>query len=130
MGTAVIGFSHVNLLVTDLAAARDFYGRQLGLAEIERPGDIGRGAWFQVGALQLHLSLVDEMPAGAARANSHVALQLPADAFDEVVGAMVERGLELTREPRSREQLGAVVRTAFCRDPSANLIELTDVALD
>mgnify|MGYP001108776337 CR=1 FL=1 len=47
--------------------------------------------------------------------------------FDGVVEAMVARGLALTRQPQAREQLGVAVRTAFCRDPSGNLIELTDL---
>jgi catechol 2,3-dioxygenase-like lactoylglutathione lyase family enzyme len=121
---AVRGLDHVNLLVSDLAAARQFYGGALGLAELDRPVAIGEGAWFDLGNTQLHLSVVGATAAAAT--NAHIALRLPPGAFDEIVASMVQRGLELTREPRSREQLGVEVRTAFCRDPSGNLIELTD----
>jgi catechol 2,3-dioxygenase-like lactoylglutathione lyase family enzyme len=122
----VLGFSHVNLLVDDLDAARAFYGHALSLDELPRPGIGGSGAWFRIGDLQLHLSAVDAMPTGAATSASHIALHLPSDAFDECVGAIEARGATLTRGPQSREQLGVPVRTAFCRDPAGNLIELTD----
>ena len=123
-GRAVLALNHVNLLVADLDAARAFYGSVLGLDEVERPA-IGNGAWFDLGNAQLHLSVAADAAGGAS--NAHIALCLPRATFDEVVDAMVQRGLVLTRLPQSREQLGAQVRTAFCRDPSGNLIELTDL---
>lgn len=124
--TASLGFNHVNLLVTDLDAARAFYGDVLGLPEIDRPDDIGTGAWYQIGSIQLHLSVVPAPPSGEQPSNAHIALQLSRESFDDDVTGMVTRGMQLTREPRSRVQLGVEVRTAFCRDPSGNLIELTD----
>jgi catechol 2,3-dioxygenase-like lactoylglutathione lyase family enzyme len=123
-GRAVLALNHVNLLVADLDAARAFYGGVLGLDELERPA-IGSGAWFDLGNAQLHLSVVAD--ASGTASNAHIALCLPSATFDEVVEAMVARGLALTRPPQSREQLGVPVRTAFCRDPSGNLIELTDL---
>ena len=123
----VLGFSHVNLLVDDLDAARAFYGHALSLVELPRPGVGGRGAWFRIGDLQLHLSVVDAMPAGTPTSVSHIALQLPAGTFDACVAAMESRGAVLTMGPRTREEFGVAVRTAFCRDPAGNLIELTDV---
>ena len=125
--TPVVGFSHVNLHVDDLAAAKDFYGHGLGLVELERPDGIGAGVWYRVGPIQLHLSVVPEMPADAAMSTTHIAVRLRADTFDECVAAMETRGVVITRRPQTRDQLGVPVRTAFCRDPSSNLIELTDV---
>lgn len=123
----VIGFSHVNLHIDDIDAARDFYGRGLGLVELERPGGIGTGAWYSLGPIQLHLSVVASMPPDAASSTTHIAVQLPTDSFDDCVKAMETRGVVITRQPQSREQLGTQVRTAFCRDPAGNLIELTDI---
>ncbi|MEO6124689.1 MAG: VOC family protein [Ilumatobacteraceae bacterium] len=123
----VLGFSHVNLLVTDLEAARRFYGDGLGLAQLPRPEISGQGAWFRVGSLQLHVSLVQEMPANTDRTTSHIALQLSATAFASTVAAIELRGVVLTRGPQTSEQFDMPVQTAFCRDPSGNLIELTDV---
>lgn len=123
----VLGLNHVNLLVDDLEAARSFYGHALGLNELERPSVDGSGAWYRIGSAQLHLSAVDAMPSGSSTSVSHIALHLPADTFDECVAAIHARGANITRGPQSREQLGVSVRTAFCRDPAGNLIELTDV---
>ena len=123
----VIGFSHINLHVDDIDAAREFYGHGLGLVELERPGGIGTGAWYSLGPIQLHLSLVTAMPPGAAASTTHIAVQLPTDTFAACVAAMETRGVVITRQPQSREQLGTLVQTAFCRDPAGNLIELTDV---
>jgi glyoxylase I family protein len=125
MDAPVLGVNHVNLLVTDLAAAREFYGHVLGLTELPRP-DFGPGVWYSIGNVQLHLSVVAEMPAGTASAFAHLALQLPTDRFRECVDGIVARGAVLSRDPQTREQLGAPVQTAFLRDPFANLIELTD----
>jgi catechol 2,3-dioxygenase-like lactoylglutathione lyase family enzyme len=59
----IAGLDHVNLLIDDtpdsLERAHAFYGELLGLAPIERPRntDSGRrGAWYQCGAQQLHLT--------------------------------------------------------------------------
>ena len=123
----VLGYQHVNLLVTDLDDARHFYGTGLGLEELPRPAVGGPGIWYGVGALQLHLSLVAEMPAGIREAFAHVALTLRSDTFAECVAAMEARGVVMSRQPMSREQDGATVQTAFCRDPFGNLFELTDV---
>jgi catechol 2,3-dioxygenase-like lactoylglutathione lyase family enzyme len=51
----IVGVHHVVLLIDDLAAARQFYGDVLGLTEIDRPDFKLDGAWFQLGAGQLHL---------------------------------------------------------------------------
>ena len=127
LSTPVVGFSHVNLHVDDIDAARAFYGHGLGLVQLERPGGIGTGVWYQLGPVQLHLSLVEAMPADAPTSTTHIAVQLPTATFDECVRAMEERGVVITRQPQTRLQLGVEVRTAFCRDPASNLIELTDI---
>ncbi|HRE03170.1 MAG TPA: VOC family protein, partial [Ilumatobacteraceae bacterium] len=54
----ITGCNHVNLLVDDLAAAEHFYGTVLGFEALPRPGISGTGAWFRIGTLQLHLSVV------------------------------------------------------------------------
>jgi catechol 2,3-dioxygenase-like lactoylglutathione lyase family enzyme len=61
MAVAVINFHHANVTVTPAAenAAKQFYGNVLGLQELPKPsGSKGRGgAWYQLGAVQLHLSI-------------------------------------------------------------------------
>src|SRR5262245_56996176 len=49
---------HVAIVVRDAAAAREFYGELLGLEVLERPADVGErfaGAWYRIGALELHV---------------------------------------------------------------------------
>ena len=56
---------HVNVTVPPAAeaAAKNFYASVLGLSEVPKPPESrGRGgAWYQLGALQLHLSLEDRI---------------------------------------------------------------------
>ena len=70
MAIAVRSIDHVNVTVPRAleSAARRFYGEVLGLAEIAKPGALhGRGgAWFQVGPVQLHLS-IEEFDAAPSR---------------------------------------------------------------
>jgi glyoxylase I family protein len=47
---------HVAIDITDVARAKAFYGRLLGLQEIPRPTSFTfGGAWYQIGAEVLHL---------------------------------------------------------------------------
>ncbi len=59
----VIELNHVNVTVPRAleAAAKHFYGTVLGLPETPKPdASRGRGgAWYQLGAVQVHLSLED-----------------------------------------------------------------------
>jgi len=54
---------HVNVTVPRSleAAAKHFYGTVMGLSEVPKPAESkGRGgAWYQLGPLQLHLSIED-----------------------------------------------------------------------
>jgi len=124
----IAGYAHVNIGVTDLDAANEFYGGTLGLELLPRPdfGTFG-GSWFRLGAAQLHLSVVERMPDWNSGA-PHFALYVPTDDFLTTVDKLQAAGVEFTSPPRTREDFGVPVQAAFCRDPDGNLIELTDVA--
>lgn len=124
----VAGFAHVNIVVTDLDAAHDFYGGKFGLELLPRP-DFGGfpGAWYRLGAAQLHLSVVDRMPDWNG-GRPHLALYIAPDEFAATVEKLAAAGVEFVGPPRAREDFGVSVRAAFCSDPDGNLIELTDVS--
>src|SRR5438067_12991030 len=68
-GFRVVSLSHVNVTVPAEAeaAAKTFYETVLGLKEIPKPAGTRQnlGAWYELGALQLHLS-VEEKATNAA----------------------------------------------------------------
>jgi catechol 2,3-dioxygenase-like lactoylglutathione lyase family enzyme len=123
----VAGYSHVAIMVDDLDAALAFYRDTLGFSELPRP-DFGPGtlgAWLQLGVAQVHLGTVSEM--GPRTGFPHLALHIPADAWDDTMAGLTARGIAFMSEPREREDFGRPVRAAFIRDPAGNVIELTDV---
>ena len=128
MTRTVSGYAHVNICVTDVDKARDFYERKLGLDVLPRPdfGGAFGGLWFRLGASQLHLSAVKSMTDWNG-AIPHMALYIPTGEFESTVEAFRARGVEFFMDIRQREDFGVAVKTAFCRDPDGNVIELTDV---
>ena len=68
-------FHHVNVTVPRSleAEAKHFYGVVMGLQEVPKPETSrGRGgAWYQLGAMQLHLS-IDESPGADCTSKRHV----------------------------------------------------------
>lgn len=130
MGLArpIAGYSHVNILVDDLAAAHDFYIEKLGFSVLPRPdfGDRFGGAWYRIGNLQLHLSVVQEMP-DLKGGFPHIALYVEPAHFEATIDALKSRGVPFVMDTMRREDFGVPVRAAFCKDPSGNVVELTDV---
>ena len=124
----IAGYTHTNILVTDLEAAHDFYIGKLGFKVLPRP-DFGgfEGAWYRIGDLQLHLSVVKEMP-DLKGGFPHLAFYIPADRFDATIDALKSDGVEFLGDAMTREDFGVPVKATFCKDPSGNVIELTDVS--
>jgi glyoxylase I family protein len=119
----ITGHSHVNILTADVDRSVAFYTDVLGFHLIPRPGFNFRGAWLEQGTTQIHLSYIDEVPARVGL--PHFALLVPIDAFDETVAALEARGAEWLSRPRSREDFGVTVRSAFLEDPDGNVVELS-----
>jgi catechol 2,3-dioxygenase-like lactoylglutathione lyase family enzyme len=123
----IAGYSHVAVMVDDLDAAIGFYRDALGFSMLPRP-DFGpgtEGAWLQLGTAQVHLGTVEEM--GPRTGFPHMALHVPAGAWDATMSELASRGIEFLLPPNAREDFGVPVRAAFIRDPAGNVIELTDV---
>lgn len=111
---AMVGVHHVNLRVHDLDAAVEFYGTTLGLDPIERPPLGGEGAWFRIGAQQLHLSGGGE----PTTSKQHFAVEV--DDLDAIVASLRAGGLDVLTPQHVR----GAGRQAFVRDPSGNRLEL------
>ena len=118
---------HVAIVVRDAAAARAFYGDLLGLEELERPADLRdrfAGAWYRLGAIELHVFEQPDYSPPAAPIGPHIALHT-AD-FDGLVARLRSRGGEFAFGP-GRDEAG--IARAILRDPTGNVVEITDASL-
>jgi catechol 2,3-dioxygenase-like lactoylglutathione lyase family enzyme len=107
--------SHVNLSVDDVEAARRFYAKVLGLEEVERTeGSQRPGAWFRLGAMELHLSYEPAPDNHASR--RHVAFEV------RDLEALLER-LEEAQVPLEEGSPAPGLRRFFVRDPAGNRLE-------
>jgi catechol 2,3-dioxygenase-like lactoylglutathione lyase family enzyme len=116
---AVYGIDHVQVSIPagGEPQARRFYGEILGLDEIPKPPNLAArgGAWFQCGALQLHLGVESEFrPARRA----HPALLV--SNLAGTIEALTAAGYEVKYDS---EPIEGVAR-AFTADPFGNRIEL------
>lgn len=115
-----MGAHHVSLDVRDVEVSRVFYGGLLGLPEIARP-DIGLpGAWYQAGAVQLHLIQVPEgVDVGRAAEKptplaNHLAFEI--DDCQAVQAELEGAGYAVI-------SLGPEAGQLFVADPDGNMIE-------
>ena len=113
---------HVSIVVTDLAAAKAFYGEMLGLRELPRPPFDFAGAWYSLGDRQLHL-IVHE-PARTLRGtreidsrDGHFAVRVTD--YDQTLRYFKSRGLTV-RE--SRQNVTPWLQL-YVTDPDGNVIE-------
>jgi catechol 2,3-dioxygenase-like lactoylglutathione lyase family enzyme len=110
--------NHVMIRVRDLDASIRFYGEQLGLRRIPRPAFDFPGAWFALGAQELHL-IGDPGVPPSQRGNHHFALLVDDPA--EVRRELEARGVRTLRGPSPRPD-GAM--QLFVTDPDGYVIEL------
>ena len=118
---------HQLLVVDDMDATRDFYGRVLGLTEIKRPSTGRTGLWYGCLSNELHISVRDGIkgrPTGLSlqpgeregREGRHVAFTMDGS-LDDIAALLEAEGI-----PYARGTLG--LPQIFCEDPAGNLIEL------
>src|SRR4051812_29976934 len=71
---------HVAIPVSDLARAKEFYGKMLGLQEIARPAFPFAGAWYSAGSRDVHLIVSDDPTfrdgKGVNMQDAHVAIRV------------------------------------------------------
>ena len=113
-----VALHHVNVTVPGDAeeAAKHFYRHVLGLEEVYKPdASRSRGAWYQLGAVQLHLSIEEAQPAS----RRHVCYQVRNVAAAEQ--HFRDAGIEILDDERPISG----VQRFFLRDPGGNRIEIT-----
>jgi len=115
----------VTLVVEDLDAAREFYGRAFGLPEHFFSGD---SAVFRFGDLLINLlradkgpGLLDPVRVAPPESGVRVQLTVPVEDVDAVAAGLVARGVELLRGPEDRPW---GPRTASFRDPGGHVWEI------
>jgi catechol 2,3-dioxygenase-like lactoylglutathione lyase family enzyme len=125
-----ISLHHVSLAVTNLERSRAFYRDVLGLREIARPAFPFAGAWFAVGASQLHL-IVHERPTlrtgGIDSRDVHFALRVAS--YEDTVARLRARGYasdasDDLKRLRENPQGKAGFPQVFILDPDRHVIEL------
>ncbi|MDQ3747305.1 MAG: VOC family protein [Acidobacteriota bacterium] len=97
--------------------AREFYGRLLGLEEIEKPEVLraNGGMWYNVADIQLHVGVEDTV----APSKRHPAFEV--EEINAVRAYLEQNGVRTKDEPR----LPGVTRFSFF-DPFGNRIELME----
>ena len=102
--------THVNVRVERLDDAVRFYTQVMGLEPIERADRGGRGAWFRLGDVQVHVA-EDATP--QPRSKRHCAVEVTD--LDEARRSARAHGAEIDQEDAGR---------FWMRDPSGNRIEV------
>jgi catechol 2,3-dioxygenase-like lactoylglutathione lyase family enzyme len=117
----ITGLDHVQVAAPEgcEAEARRFYGDLLGLPEVPKPEPMkpSGGAWFAVGAQQLHVGVAD--PFIAAR-KGHPGLTVAGEEQLDVLAHRLEEG---GAPVRWDHRLPGVARF-FTEDPWGNRLEL------
>ena len=116
----IIGIDHVQLAMPTgrEEAAREFYGRLLGIPEVVKPPELRKrgGAWFEKGDVRIHLGVDPEFrPARKA----HPGLRVRD--LSALVATLRDAGYEVAEE----EALSGV-RRVFVADPFGNRLELIE----
>lgn len=117
---------HVAICVADAEAAKRFYGEALGLEEIPRPPEVSvPGAWYRLGATELHVFQAEGYaPARTGSFPPHFAL-FTSD-FDASVARLQAADAKLDFGPGTDAH---GIRRVVLRDPTGNVVEITDAAL-
>lgn len=117
--TMAIQLHHVNVTVPSKleAATKDFYGEVLGLEQVPKPAAARQsGAWYQIGANQLHLSVEDEEIGPLS--SRHICFAV------SDLGASEKRfrdaGVEIIPDPRPVPSM----QRFYVRDPGGNQLEI------
>ncbi|HKR58397.1 MAG TPA: VOC family protein [Pyrinomonadaceae bacterium] len=122
MTISILFLQHVNVRVRpDVEdAAKNFYGKLLGLREIPKPEDLKArgGAWYQIGGVQLHLSR--DGAADNEGSKRHFCFYV-AD-LEQAQQQLASAGVEILPD----DQPIPGQPRFYVRDPGGNLIEVAE----
>jgi catechol 2,3-dioxygenase-like lactoylglutathione lyase family enzyme len=119
----VITLHHVNVTVPPELerAAKEFYARVLGLTQVAKPeGTRKSGAWYQIGATQLHLSVETETFRDLS--SRHICFTV--SDLKETERKFREAGVEII--PDARPIAGT--SRFYVRDPAGNMLEIVQAS--
>jgi catechol 2,3-dioxygenase-like lactoylglutathione lyase family enzyme len=111
---------HVSFAITEIERSRLFYGKVLGLQEIERPNFPFAGAWYRVGAAEVHLIVPPaDVDVGSRPARTHPMAGHAAFAIDDYASALEQlrgAGVQVLEAGAGRGQM-------WVQDPDGNVLE-------
>lgn len=120
MSIDIIKVNHVNVTVPAAleSAAKNFYEVVLGMVQIPKPEGTRQnmGAWYQLGSMQLHLSVEDDV--ANEKSDRHVCYQVTDVAAADL--HFRNAGVEIIADGRPVSGQSRF----FVRDPGGNLIEI------
>jgi len=120
MSIDIIKVNHVNVTVPTALehAAKNFYEVVLGLVQIPKPEGTRQnmGAWYQLGSVQLHLSVEDDV--ANEKSDRHVCYQVTDIAAADL--HFRNAGVEIIADGRPVRGQSRF----FVRDPGGNLLEI------
>ncbi len=121
MSIDIVRVNHINVTVpaAQETAAKSFYEVVLGLVQIPKPEGTRQnvGAWYELGSIQLHLSVEDDV--ANEKSDRHVCYQVGDIAAADL--HFRNAGVEIIAD--GRPVIGQ--SRFFVRDPGGNLIEIT-----
>jgi glyoxylase I family protein len=113
---------HVVLRCTDQQRTLHFYTTVLGMAEERRIEKIG------LIQLRAGRSILDLVPAESLTPGGHnvdhFCLGVEVDNFEQLLGYLRERGVEIVGEPGTRYGARGMGLSVYVRDPEGNVVEL------
>lgn len=114
-----IQLHHVNVTVPPEleAATKEFYGSSLGLEQVPKPAAARQsGAWYQIGTMQLHLSVEDE--GKGPLSSRHVCFAV--SDLEAAEKRFRKAGVEIIPDPRPMPGRPRF----YVRDPGGNQLEI------
>jgi catechol 2,3-dioxygenase-like lactoylglutathione lyase family enzyme len=122
----ILGFDHIVLCVNDVALARTFYERVLGMeSREERPGK-----WsLHFGASKISLQDAASAPALAKKTvpGSGNFCLLTKTPMSEIVAKLDAEGVKIVEGPDERAGATGTLLSVYFRDPDGNLVEVSNL---